>query len=140
MQQANGMLATASMIETAAAVRAGIVSVVETTEATMGRIEVLDVSINALVARNFDRAREQAERVDTVVTKGAILPVTDVRMRVKDVFNVADLPTTFGLEFARNYRPTEDAPTIRRFSSHPLAMVIRSGVSDSRDSCAGVWL
>ncbi len=114
MQHANCVLATASAIETAAAVRTGTVSAVETTEAAIARIEARDGPINAVVVRDFDRARDQATRVDAAVATGAKLPLAGVPMTVKDVFNVAGLPTTFGLEFARNYRPTEDAPTIRR--------------------------
>ena len=42
MQQANGVLATASAIETAAAVRNRTVSALETTEAAIARIEALN--------------------------------------------------------------------------------------------------
>ena len=58
MQQATGMLATASAIETAAAVRMDTVSAVETTEAAIARIEALDGLINAVVVGDFDRARD----------------------------------------------------------------------------------
>ena len=59
MEQANGALATASALETAAAVRTGTVSALETTEAAIARIEALDGPINAVVVRDFDRARDQ---------------------------------------------------------------------------------
>ncbi len=39
MQQAHGVLATASTLETAVAVRTGTVSAVETTEAAIARID-----------------------------------------------------------------------------------------------------
>lgn len=59
MAQANGALRTVSTLETAAAVRSSTVSAVETTEAAIARIEVLNGPINAVVRRDFDRAREQ---------------------------------------------------------------------------------
>ena len=79
MQQANGMLATASAVATAAAVRTGTVrtgtvSAVETTEAAIARIEALDGPIDAVVVRDFDRAREQAKRVDAAVATGRTCP------------------------------------------------------------------
>ena len=114
MQHANSMLAMASAIETAAAVHTGTVSAVETTEAGSARIEALDGPINAVVARDRDRAREQAKLVDAAGDQGNNRPRAGVSMTSKEAFNVAGLPTAFGLEFARNYRPIEDAPTIRR--------------------------
>ncbi len=83
MQQANGMLATASAVATAAAVRTATVSAVETTEAAIARIEALDGPINAVVVRDFDRAREQAKLVDAAVATGANLPLAGVPMTVK---------------------------------------------------------
>ena len=128
MQHAVGVLATASAIETAAAVRTGTVSAVETTEAAIARIEALDGPINAVVVRDFDRARDQAKRADAAVARGTNLPLAGVPMTVKEVFNVAGLPTTFGLEFARNYRPTDDAPTIRRLQAAGAVMLGRINV------------
>ena len=58
MQQANGVLAMASAVATAAAVRTGTVRAGETTEAAIARLEALDGSSTALVVRDFDPARE----------------------------------------------------------------------------------
>jgi amidase len=54
--------ATASATELAAAVRAKAVSALELTETAIARIEALDGAINAVVVRDFERAREQASR------------------------------------------------------------------------------
>ena len=54
MQHANGMLATASALETAATVRTG--------------------TISAVVVRDVDRARERAKLVDAAVAKGRTSP------------------------------------------------------------------
>src|ERR1044072_2032009 len=114
MQQLNVALADASAKQLAAAVRTKSVSALELTDAAIARIESLDGPINAVVVRDFDRARDQARKIDLAVAQGADLPLAGVTMTVKEPFNVAGLPTTFGLEFARDYRPTEDADAVRR--------------------------
>ena len=99
MQHANGVLATASAIETAAAVHTGTVSPVETTEAASARIEALDGTINAAVVHDFDRARDQAKRIDAAVATGASLPL-------------AGVPMTFEAKFPRpRLEPVENGGT-----------------------------
>ena len=105
---------TASAKELAAAVCAKSVSALELTDAAIARIEALDGPINAVVVRDFDRARDQARQVDQAVANGADLPLAGVPMTVKETFNIAGLPTTFGLEFARDHRPAEDAAAVKR--------------------------
>jgi amidase len=121
-------LATASAKELAAAVRARSVSALELTEAAIARIEARDGSINAVVVRDFDRARDQARQVDRALATGADLPLAGVPMTVKETFNVAGLPTTFGLEFAKNYRPTEDAVAVRRLKDAGAVILGKTNV------------
>lgn len=61
--------------------------------------------------------------------RGAHLPLAGVPMTVKDVFNVAGLPTSSGLEFAKDYRPTEDAPTIRRLRAAGVVILGKTDVA-----------
>ena len=42
---------------------------------------------------------------------------------------MAGLPTTFGLEFAKDYRPTDDAPTIRRLRDAGAVMLGKTNVA-----------
>ena len=49
-------------VETAAAVRAGDVSAREVCDAAIDRIEAADGPINAVVVRDFDRARAAAKK------------------------------------------------------------------------------
>jgi amidase len=106
--------AHASATELVAAVRSKLVSALQLTDAAIARIEAVDGAINAVVVRDFDRAREQARQVDRAIAKGIDLPLAGVPMTVKECFNVAGLPTTFGFEFAKNYVPAEDAVAVRR--------------------------
>jgi amidase len=129
MQRSAETLATANAAETAAAVSNRKVSALEATEAAIARIEALDGPINAVVVRDFDRARDQAKKVDSAIRKGADLPLAGVPMTVKEVYNRAGLPTTFGLMPAKDYRPTDDAPTIRRLESAGAVILGKTNVA-----------
>jgi amidase len=134
MQASSETFAEAGAQELAAAVRARSVGALELTEAAIARIEALDGAINAVVVRDFERARDQAKRVDEAVARGAELPLAGVPMTVKEVFNVAGLPTTFGMEAARDYRPDEDAVAVARLKAAGAVILgktnVPSGLSD----------
>ncbi len=128
MQKSNVELALASAGELAAAVRARTVSALELTEAAIARIEALDELINAVVVRDFDRACDEARQVDRAMAAGADLPLAGVPMTVKECFNPARLPTTFGLKFARDYRPTQDAAAVRRLTAAGAVILGKTNV------------
>lgn len=91
------------------------VSAVELVESTIRRIEQLDGEINAVVVRDFDRARQQARQSDAWRASGKPcgllhgLPVT-----VKESFQVQGLPTTFGHPSMRHHVARDDAVTVAR--------------------------
>ncbi len=128
MHGSKDTFADAGAKQLAAAVRRRAVSALELTDAAIARIEALDGPINAVVVRDFDRARAQARQVDQAVARGADLPLAGVPMTVKESFNVAGLPTTFGLEFARDYRPDEDAVAVRRLKDAGAVILGKSNV------------
>jgi amidase len=97
--------------ELAAQIAAGQMSALEATDAAIARIETLDGPINAVVVRDFDRAKEAAKRVDARPVKG---PLHGVPMTVKESFNIAGLKTTWGFDHARDFVASEDAPTVRK--------------------------
>jgi amidase len=59
----------------------------------IARVERLDGKLNAVVVRDFDRARAQARALDNTAPTG---PLHGVPMTVKEAFDVAGLPTTWG--------------------------------------------
>jgi amidase len=128
MKQSYEPLATASAKELAAAVRRGTASALEVTEAAIARIEALDGPINAVVVRDFDRARDQARAIDVAVASGCDLPLAGVPMTVKETFNVAGLPTTFGMESGRDYRPAEDAAAVQRLKEAGAVILGKTNV------------
>ena len=89
-------------LETAAAVKAGDISPLEAVEAAIARIEKLDMHVDAVVVCDFERALETARAMDGQAPRDD-QPLFGVPMTVKESFDIADLPTTFGHEqFADN--------------------------------------
>ena len=84
-----GALALASLIA------AGDMSPLEAVDAAIARIEALDGPINAVVVRDFDRARDTAKALDGH-TPGADQPLFGVPMTIKESFDIAGLPSCWG--------------------------------------------
>lgn len=81
-------------IEVAAQIRSGALSPLEAVDAAIARIEALDGPLNAVVVRDFDRARRTASAMDGQAHEDR--PLFGVPMTVKESFDVAGLPTTWG--------------------------------------------
>jgi amidase len=75
-----------------AALAARQVSAVELVDQAIARIEALDGHINAVVVRDFDRARAAAAAADQALDRGERRPLLGVPMTVKEAYNVAGLP------------------------------------------------
>src|SRR5262245_48077813 len=103
---------------TAAALAAGLkkksFSAVELCEATISRIEALDPKINAVVVRDFDRARNDARAADMAIARGDIKPLTGIPMTVKESFDLRGYPTTWGHTIHTEHRAREDALAVQR--------------------------
>ena len=87
-------LETAPAHALVAAIADGQLSASEACEAAIRRIERLDGAINAVVVRDFERAREQAAARDRQLAQGERLPLLGLPMTVKESIDVAGLPTT----------------------------------------------
>src|SRR5262245_36106226 len=90
------------------------VSAVELFERSVQRIEARDKVINAVVVRDFERARDAAKAADAALARGERRPLLGVPITVKESYNVADLPTTWGFPAGKDFRPKEDALCIKR--------------------------
>lgn len=107
-----------SALQTAAAIRAGETTALAECDAAIARIEAGDGAINAVVVRDFDRAREQARGVDARIAagdeRGALLGVP---MTVKESFDVAGLPTSWGFAEHADHIANEDAVAVQRLKA-----------------------
>ena len=66
----------------AAAVAQGNTSALALCDAAIARIEALDGAINAVVVRDFDRAREAAKAADAALARGERAPLLGVPVTV----------------------------------------------------------
>jgi amidase len=113
-------------LATAAAIRTGETSALAECEAAIARIEERDAAINAVVVRDFDRARAAARAFDEGGDKR--LPLAGVPMTVKESFDVAGLPTTWGLAEHRDNRPTADAISVQRLRNAGAVILGKTNV------------
>ncbi len=103
-----------SAVELSAALSTKKVSAVELTQDAIGRIERHDGKINAICVRDFERALGAAREADAALARGERKPLLGLPVTVKESFNVAGLPTTWGFVPQKDFKPAEDALAIRR--------------------------
>ncbi len=102
----------------AALVRGGKISATEILHAHIARIEALDPLLNCFTARTFSRARAEAAAVDAKVAAGEDPGLlAGVPFAVKNLFDIAGLPTLAGAKIRRTAAPAStDAPAIQRLT------------------------
>jgi amidase len=101
----------------AAMVRRGAVGCVELLDHFIARVERLDPKLNAVVVRDFERSRKTARSMDRQRNKAAPGLLHGVPMTVKESFNVAGLPTTWGYAERRNHAAEADAVAVQRLKA-----------------------
>src|SRR5215470_13235915 len=90
------------------------VSAVELFERAIDRIERIDGTINAVVVRDFDRARLAAKSADAARARGEEKALLGVPMTVKEATDVAGLPTTWGFPGFKDFVAQRDAAVVER--------------------------
>lgn len=106
-QAASNDLAELDAVETAARVKSGDLGALEAVDAAIGRAQRTDASLNAIVTKTFDRAREQAAK--------AAGPFAGAPTFVKDLDDVPGVPTRFGSRAFPGYKGKEETPLIQAF-------------------------
>jgi amidase len=97
-------------IELAAQIRSGALSPLEAVDAAIARIEALDPPLNAVVVRDFERARATANAMNGQPHEDR--PLFGVPMTVKESFDIAGLPTTWGHLQFKDQRARRDARVV----------------------------
>ncbi|HEX7390003.1 MAG TPA: amidase family protein, partial [Acidiphilium sp.] len=84
-------------------------SPVELVESCIARIEAVDPAVNAMVARDFDRARASARDAEAAVMAGGALgALHGLPVGIKDLDDTEGLRTTYGSVMFRNHVPRAD--------------------------------
>jgi aspartyl-tRNA(Asn)/glutamyl-tRNA(Gln) amidotransferase subunit A len=116
LETAAGDFAWDSAASIAVAVTAGRVSATQIVEATLARIRERDPLLNSFTAVTERRALARAQALDAARAKGEkIPPLAGVPFAVKNLFDVAGLPTLAGSKINRDLPPAKrDAALIER--------------------------
>ena len=125
---APGDLAYRNAAELIKALAAKQISSVELTDFAIARIEAQDKPINAVVVRDFERARQAAKDSDNALARGETRPLLGLPMTVKEAFNVAGLPTTWGDPKFRDWQPGFDALVVRRLKAAGAVILGKTNV------------
>ncbi|MET0877257.1 MAG: amidase [Tardiphaga sp.] len=104
----------ATATEMSAALRARSVSAVELAQDTIAQIERHDGRVNAVCVRDFERGLDAARAADAALARGETGALLGIPMTVKESFNVAGTPTTWGFVAQKDFVPAEDALAITR--------------------------
>jgi amidase len=104
------------------------ISAIELADHVIARIEALDQSLNAVVVRDFDRARDAARLADIAIGRGERRPLLGIPIVVKESFDVAGLPTTWGAPAFKHWKPQEDAVAIARLKAAGAIIVGKTNV------------
>ena len=111
------------------------VSAVELAEHAIAHIERHDAKINAICVRDFERALASARMADAALGRGENKPLLGIPMTVKESFNVAGLPTTWGIPAQRDFRPKEDALAITRVNDAGAVVLGKTNVPIGLGDC-----
>jgi amidase len=113
-----GELGFESATELVRMLKSGHIGSEELTEYFVDRIERHDVALNAVVVRDFDRALEAARAADAARARGETLgPLHGLPMTIKEAYDVAGLPTTWGHSSRIQNVPSTDAVVVQRFNA-----------------------
>src|SRR3954451_21777750 len=101
-------------VDLSAALAAKKVSAVELAQDAISRIERHDAKINAICVRDFERGLAAARAADAALARGEKKPLLGIPLTVKESYNIAGLPTTWGIPQQKDFVPGEDALSIMR--------------------------
>ncbi len=101
----------------------------ELTDLYLERIERLDTRLNAVVVRDFERAREAARRLDDAPEAGG--PLHGVPITLKESYDVAGLPTTWGYTEKRHNIASRDSLAAERLKAAGAVVLGKTNVPKS---------
>jgi len=102
-------------LEIAAAVRNGTLSPVDVVEQALARIDAVEAQIHAWVEIDREGALRQAQALADAIARGETPgPLAGVPVGVKDIIDVAYLPTRLGASSFAHYTPNLDATAVAR--------------------------
>jgi Asp-tRNA(Asn)/Glu-tRNA(Gln) amidotransferase A subunit family amidase len=114
--------------------RSGRLTSVRLTEIYLGRIARLAPQLYCYITVTADLARAQARAMDMELKTGTYRgPLHGVPYSVKDVFDTAGIPTTWGCGLYRNRIPSEDATIVRKLRDAGAVLLGKAATGEIAD-------
>jgi amidase len=99
----------------ATAIRKKKIGCLELLDLYLERVAKYNPAINAIIATDVDGARKRARAADRALAKGQVWgPLHGVPMTIKESYDVAGMPTTWGIPRLKDHRATRNALTVDR--------------------------
>src|SRR5262249_54575958 len=93
------------------------------------RVEKYDGALNAVVVRDFERARTRGRRADRALAKRDVGgPLPGVPMTIKESYDVAGLPTTWGVPVYKDRIATKNALAVDRLLAAGVVLFGKTNV------------
>jgi amidase len=127
----NQQLVTESAVELRRRIGTKEISPVELLEACIERIERIDPAVNALAAKCYERAREEAQAAEKAVLRGDPLGVLHgLPTGIKDLEVTGGLLTTFGSPLYRSNVPEHDSTMVARVRAAGAIIVAKTNTPE----------
>ncbi len=111
--------------------RAGATSAVDLLKQCLGRIEAQDGALNAFVRVTHDLARRQAEQADRELAEGQDHgPLHGIPLSLKDLIDVAGLPTTAASRVRIGHVAVQDADVVTRLRQAGAVIVGKTNLHE----------
>lgn len=117
----------AGALATALAIRTRKLSVAEAVDAAIGRAGRLDAEIDAIAVPDFERAYATAQAMDKAPRR-LDQPLFGVPMTIKESFDVAGLPTTWGHARFKDQVAPKDALLVQRLKAAGAIIIGKTNV------------
>lgn len=115
-------LADLTLSEAAAALRAGEISAVELTQASLVRVTARNPRLAAFTHVN-DRAMDEAAHAQAMIAAGTGGPLCGIPLGIKDLIDVADQPATCGSAVFGTRIASEDAAAVALLRAQGVVML-----------------
>ena len=113
-----------SAVETVGLVRRGALSPVEVVRSLLGRIEALEPSLQAWTALDAEGALAAARGIERRISRREPLgPLAGLAVGLKDLYDVAGLPTTAGSPILADNRAEKDSAVAARLRSADVLLL-----------------
>ena len=120
-----------SLAEASELLRAKKLSPVELTEACLSRIETLNPELNAFITVTTELALAQARAAEAEIRRGQWRgPLHGIPLSLKDLVDVAGVPTTAASKVFENQVPTADSEVVRRLKAAGAVIVGKNNLHE----------